>query len=168
MENIQVNGPERYKLAKKRPLAVSVACMAICWPTPGFKGRTWKLCVLNRWGFNFCVCSSPLRSLWGIYAFTHQYNVYIHSLIHTSVHNTFFFLYISLVTKSLTLCSIHSMADSHVYPTCIHWIQYTYSFNQSGGTELNRCCLVLNLIPLSSPRVLANSLFLSAQLPSYI
>ena len=26
-------------------LAVSVACMAICGPTPGFKGRTFKLCV---------------------------------------------------------------------------------------------------------------------------
>ena len=42
-------------------MAVSVACMAIYWPTPGFKGRTFKLCVLNRWDFNFCVRSSPLR-----------------------------------------------------------------------------------------------------------
>ena len=30
-------------------------------PTPGFKGRTFKLCVLTRWDFNFCVRSSPLR-----------------------------------------------------------------------------------------------------------
>ena len=35
--------------------------MAIYWPTPGFKGRTFKLCVLIRWDFNFCVRSSPLR-----------------------------------------------------------------------------------------------------------
>ena len=32
------------------------------WPTPGFKGRTFKLCVLTRWNFNFCVRSSPLRA----------------------------------------------------------------------------------------------------------
>ena len=37
--------------------------MAIYWPTPGFKGRTFKLCVLTRWDFNFCVRSSQL---WGI------------------------------------------------------------------------------------------------------
>ena len=37
--------------------------MAIYWPTPGFKGRTFKLCVLTRWDrtLNFCVRSSPLR-----------------------------------------------------------------------------------------------------------
>ena len=35
--------------------------MAIYWPTPGFKGRTFKLCVLTGWDFNFCVRSSPLR-----------------------------------------------------------------------------------------------------------
>ena len=34
--------------------------MAIYWPTPDFKGRTFKLCVLTRWNFNFCVRSSPL------------------------------------------------------------------------------------------------------------
>ena len=26
-----------------------------------FKGRTFKLCILTRWDFNFCVRSSPLR-----------------------------------------------------------------------------------------------------------
>ena len=36
--------------------------MAIYWQTPGFKGRTFKLCVVTRWNFNFCVRSSPL---WG-------------------------------------------------------------------------------------------------------
>ena len=35
--------------------------MAIYWPTPGFKRRTFKLCVLTRWNFNFYVRSSPLR-----------------------------------------------------------------------------------------------------------
>ena len=29
--------------------------------TPGFTGRTFKLCVLTRWDFNFCIRSSPLR-----------------------------------------------------------------------------------------------------------
>ena len=29
--------------------------------TPGFKARTFKLCALTRWDFNFCVRSSPLR-----------------------------------------------------------------------------------------------------------
>ena len=29
--------------------------MAKYWPTQGFKGRTFKLCVLIRWDFNFCV-----------------------------------------------------------------------------------------------------------------
>ena len=35
--------------------------MAIYWPTLGFNGRTFKLCVLTRWDFNFCVCGSRLR-----------------------------------------------------------------------------------------------------------
>ena len=35
--------------------------MAIYWPTPGFKGRTCKLCVLTKWDFNFCVRSFLLR-----------------------------------------------------------------------------------------------------------
>ena len=34
--------------------------MAIYWQ-PGFKGRTFQLCALTRWDFNFCVRSSPLR-----------------------------------------------------------------------------------------------------------
>ena len=45
---------------RKKSLAVNAACMATYWPTPGSKGRTFKLCVLNRWDFNFCVRSSPL------------------------------------------------------------------------------------------------------------
>ena len=39
-----------------------VACMAIGWPTPDFKGRTFKLFVLTRWDFNSYIRSSPLRS----------------------------------------------------------------------------------------------------------
>ena len=35
--------------------------MAIYRSIPGFKGRTFKLCVLTRADFNFCVRSSPLR-----------------------------------------------------------------------------------------------------------
>ena len=47
--------------------------MAIYWPTPGFKGRTFKLCVLIRQDFNFCICSSPLQA-----------QVKQHGLIHPS------------------------------------------------------------------------------------
>ena len=46
---------------EENSLAVSVACMAIYWPNSGLKGRTFKLCVLTRWVFNFCVRSSPMR-----------------------------------------------------------------------------------------------------------
>ena len=42
-------------------MEVRVACIAMYWPTPAFKGRTFKLCDLARWNFNFCVHSSPLR-----------------------------------------------------------------------------------------------------------
>ena len=35
--------------------------MAIYWPTRGYKGRTFKVCVFNRWDFNFSVRCSPLR-----------------------------------------------------------------------------------------------------------
>ena len=35
--------------------------MAVYWPTPGYKGRTFQLCVLTRCDFNFCIRSSPLR-----------------------------------------------------------------------------------------------------------
>ena len=34
--------------------------MAIYGPTPGLKGRTFELWVLNTWVFNFCICSTPL------------------------------------------------------------------------------------------------------------
>ena len=37
--------------------------MAIYRPAPGLKGRLFELWVLNRWLFNFCVRSTPLRGL---------------------------------------------------------------------------------------------------------
>ena len=48
---MQVNGQGEKKLARKKFLAVSIVCMAIYLPTLGFKGRSFKLCVLNRWDF---------------------------------------------------------------------------------------------------------------------
>ena len=60
-EILQLNGPEGYKLARTKSFTVSVACMAIYWLTQGFKERTFKLCVFNRWDFNFCIRSSPLQ-----------------------------------------------------------------------------------------------------------
>ena len=63
LEKMQVNGPEGQKQARKKSLAVSIAGMAIYQPTPGFKERTFQLCVLTRWDFNFCVCSSHLRGV---------------------------------------------------------------------------------------------------------
>ena len=57
-----MNRPEGYTLARKKSLAVSAARMAIFRPTPGFKGITFKLCVLIRWDLNSRVRSS---SMWG-------------------------------------------------------------------------------------------------------
>ena len=58
---MQVNGPEKQKLAREKSLAVGVACMATYRPVPGFKGRTFELWVLNRLDLNVCVCNSPLQ-----------------------------------------------------------------------------------------------------------
>ena len=49
----------RVEISKKEIPGSKLACMAVYRPTSGFKG--FKLCVLNRWNFNFCVRSSPLR-----------------------------------------------------------------------------------------------------------
>ena len=59
--NMQVNGSDGQKSGRKKSLEVSVACMAIHRPTPDFKGRTFKLCVLTRRDFNFCVRSFTLQ-----------------------------------------------------------------------------------------------------------
>ena len=40
-------------------MAVSVACMTIYWPTPGFKGRIFKLCFLIRWDLIFLCPQLP-------------------------------------------------------------------------------------------------------------
>ena len=53
-------------------MTVSVACVALYWPTPGFKGRTFKLCVLTRWDLNFCVRSSPLEIFPSSFRFDHH------------------------------------------------------------------------------------------------
>ena len=55
-KNMKVNGPGRWKIARKKFLALG--------PSPGLKRRTFKLWVLNRWDLNFCVRSSPLQGLW--------------------------------------------------------------------------------------------------------
>ena len=58
----------------------------IYWPTPGFKGRTFRLCVLNRWDFNFCVCSSPLRECTMVLVwFEHSVECYLPPLIAADV-----------------------------------------------------------------------------------
>ena len=67
----------RNKQERKESLAVSVACMAIYCPTPGFKERTFKLCVLNRWDFNCCIHSSPL---WGIVERTNKEEIRLEEL----------------------------------------------------------------------------------------
>ena len=58
---MQVNGQGEKKLARKKSLAVGVACVAIFGPVPGSTGRTFEFWVLNKWVFNFCVRSIPLE-----------------------------------------------------------------------------------------------------------
>ena len=75
--------------------------MATYWPAPGLKGRTFKLCVLTRWDFNFCVRSSPLRetdrntSRW-----THR----VSSIIASSLDHTILVWYYYLA-QHIVLCS---------------------------------------------------------------
>ena len=57
---MQVNGPGGQKVARKKSLAVGVACMAIYGPAAGLKVRPFELRVLNRQVFKFCVGSTPL------------------------------------------------------------------------------------------------------------
>ena len=54
------NGLGGQKFTRKKFLAVSVACIAISWPTLGFKGKTSELLVLN---VNSYVRSSLLREV---------------------------------------------------------------------------------------------------------
>ena len=54
---MKVNGPGRSKLGSGQ----SYSYMAIFWPTPDFKGKTfWQLWLLKRGDLNFCVPSTPL------------------------------------------------------------------------------------------------------------
>ena len=80
---MQVNGPEGYKEARKKSLAVSIACMAIYWPTPGFNERTFKPCVLNRWD----VCNGNIfhvNNLW-LKPSSYSYITYVHQTVHASI-----------------------------------------------------------------------------------
>ena len=56
---MQVTGLDGLKLARKKSLAVGVACKAIYGPAPGLEGRLSVIWVLNRWVFNFYVRSTP-------------------------------------------------------------------------------------------------------------
>ena len=62
MEKMQVNGLEQQKYARKKSLAVSVACMAIYGPAPGLKKKTriFYLWVLYRWALISASASTPL------------------------------------------------------------------------------------------------------------
>ena len=75
--------------------------MAIHWPTPGFKGRTVKFCLLNRLDFNFCVRSSPLRGV--LYSCS-----YVYELNHWRLCNgtPFFFLFFWGGTLTLPLPAV--------------------------------------------------------------
>ena len=72
---------------RKKSLAVGIACMAIYWPTPGFKGRTFKLCVLIRWDFNFCNQQRQNTIIWRLDSTSdnrafHRSRLVPHSLTH--------------------------------------------------------------------------------------
>ena len=58
-KKMQVNGREGQKLTRKKSLAVSVVCMAIYRRTPGFKGRTFDLCVFSTDGTVVSVSAFP-------------------------------------------------------------------------------------------------------------
>ena len=104
--------------------------MAIYWSTPGFKGRTFKLCVLTRWDFNFCVRSSPLRgfkekackllgslqSPW-ILSLSLIVSMCVVKLLNISLS-----LSLSLShTHTHTLCS-HSRQQPQVSSRCLAWV----------------------------------------------
>ena len=61
LEKMQVNETGRVEIGKEDESLAWKNSMyeAMYWPTPGFKGKTFKLCVLTRWDFNFCVQQLP-------------------------------------------------------------------------------------------------------------
>ena len=61
LEELKENGQERQNLKRKKALAVDDACMAIFWHFQGYIWRTFELWVLNKWLFDFCARSTPLR-----------------------------------------------------------------------------------------------------------
>ena len=85
--------------------------MAIYWPTPGFKGKMFKLCVLTRWDLNFCVRSSPLRGwAWDI------------SLSHLC-KSTWYFQWTRVQPKEMILnCQIKLVAKWAVCLVCTWWL----------------------------------------------
>ena len=60
--------------------------MAIYWPTPGYKGRTFKLCVLNRWDSKFLRPQLPTMWLeWKNKSVTALLHVYKYQCAHTGI-----------------------------------------------------------------------------------
>ena len=51
----------RNKQGRNKSLAVKRSMYGYILTYSRLRGRTFKLCVLTRWDFNFCVRSSPLR-----------------------------------------------------------------------------------------------------------
>ena len=56
---MQVNGPGRGEISKEKSPGNKRSMCGYILTIAGFKGRTFKLCVLNRLDFNFCVRSYP-------------------------------------------------------------------------------------------------------------
>ena len=59
---MQVNGPEGYKVARKKSLAVGVACMAIHGLAPSSKRRTFELSFLTDGSLISVHCGSRLKA----------------------------------------------------------------------------------------------------------
>ena len=100
--------------------------MAIYWPTPGFKRRTSKLCVLNRWDFHFCVRSSPLRGQNVACRKCHSsFRIESYIRIHDRVYFFFphkrfiarFWVYITIKWRAIayiTWCQCHRMREATI------------------------------------------------------
>jgi len=74
---------------RKTSQAVDETCIAIFWPTPGYRGRIVQLWVNNRRDRNFCVGTSPLRCLphSKIKSFHGQQNVFFSPHEYTFLNN---------------------------------------------------------------------------------
>ena len=124
--------------------------MAIYWHTPGLKGRTFKLCVLIRWDFNFCVRGSPLWGGGGEKRRADQENKGRCELVmvvwssFTSVF-TWVVLHVSRWPWYHGLYSCQSRLESWVFILDWRWLQWL-----SQGTEAKLQVLTLAFCPLSS------------------